>query len=261
MTILEKIFETKRKEVRISKSLVSPDGLRAQTADCGPRRGFLKALRESQHKPSLIAEVKRASPSQGKIVTGSFDPVGIAQTYEQSGAACLSVLTDVEYFQGSPQYLKDIREAVSIPLLRKDFIFDEYQIDESILWGADCILLIVAGLEPANLRSLYETAKARGLDVLVEVHNEAETEIALGLNPDLIGINNRDLSTFETDIATTERLIKLIPDHVFKVSESAIHSNADVERVADYGAQAVLIGTAFCESEDIGAKVHQVMGI
>lgn len=259
MTILERIFETKREEVRVSKALVPHEQLRAQAADAPPRKGFLRALANSATQPSLIAEVKQASPSQGQIVSGYFDPTRIAKIYEASGAACLSVLTDVEYFKGSAQYLIDVREAVSLPLLRKDFIFDEYQLDESILWGADCILLIVAGLETDQLKRLYVEARSRGLDVLVEVHDERETEIALGLSPDMIGINNRDLSTFETDIRTTERLIQMIPDHIFKVSESALHSRDDVRRVAGYGAQAVLIGTAFCEANDIGAKVREVM--
>lgn len=260
MTILERIFETKREEVRISKALVPHEQLRAQAAGAPPRKGFLRALQNNPTKPGLIAEVKQASPSQGQIVAGPFDPTRIAKIYEENGAACLSVLTDVEYFKGSAQYLLNVREAVSLPLLRKDFIFDEYQLDESIMWGADCILLIVAGLEVDQLTRLYDEARIRGLDVLVEVHNEHETEIALGLNPDMIGINNRDLSTFETDIRTTEKLIRMIPDHIFKVSESALHSSGDVQLVTGYGAQAVLIGTAFCEAEDIGAKVREVMG-
>ena len=260
MTILEKIFETKKEEVQKSKSLVSPDRMRAMASDLSPRKGFLEALKRAAAKPALIAEVKRASPSQGKIVLGDFDPVGIAKTYELAGAECLSVLTDVEYFQGSPQFLKDSRDEVSIPLLRKDFIFDAYQLDEALFWGADCILLIVAGLETDNLKHLYGEAKVRGLDVLVEVHDERETEIALSMSPDLVGINNRDLSTFKTDIRTTQRLISMIPDSVFKVSESALHQRADVRTVSEFGAQAVLIGTAFCESADIGAKVHEVMG-
>jgi indole-3-glycerol phosphate synthase len=259
LTILEKIFATKREEVRLAKSLVSPYEMRAKALDCSPRRGFLQALKTSSLQPSLIAEVKRASPSQGEIVTGDFDPVGIAKTYEASGAACLSVLTDVEYFHGSPEYLRPIRAAVEIPLLRKDFMFDEYQLDEAIVWGADCILLIVAGLETDNLKRLYEIAKERGLDVLVEVHNEEETVAALELKPDLVGINNRDLSTFETDIVTTQRLINMIPKGVLKVSESALHSRSDVQLVQSYGADAVLIGTAFCGSPNIAAKVREVM--
>ena len=260
MTILEKIFETKREEVARAKAVVSPTELRRRAENCGARRGFLRALKNSAFCPALIAEVKRASPSQGKIVAGEFLPAEIAKDYEQSGAACLSVLTDVEYFQGSPQYLQDIREAVQIPLLRKDFIFDEYQFDEAIVWGADCVLLIVAGLEVDLLHRLYDSAMARNLDVLVEVHNEAETEIALRLNPELIGINNRDLATFETDISITKRLIEMIPDSIFTVSESALHFREDVQLVSSYGAKGVLIGTAFCGSEDIARKVREVMG-
>ncbi|MBS1700433.1 MAG: indole-3-glycerol phosphate synthase TrpC [Armatimonadetes bacterium] len=260
MTILEKIFQTKRDEVERSKSILSPAELRAFAKDSPRRLGFLQALRNAPLKPALIAEVKQASPSQGQIYNGEFNPVEIAKTYEASGAECLSVLTDEPYFKGSPEYLRAVRREVHIPLLRKDFIFDEYQIDEALVWGADCILLIVAGLEVERLRSLFDAAKERGVDVLVEVHNEPETEIALGLSPDLIGINNRDLSTFETDIETTRRLINLIPDHIFKVSESALHAHDDVARVAGYGADAVLIGTAFCGSPDIGAKVREVMG-
>ncbi len=218
------------------------------------------ALQASRISPALIAEVKRASPSQGKIVSGEFDPVEIAKIYEWNGAACLSVLTDVKYFQGAPEYLQQVRAAVNLPLLRKDFIFDTYQLDEAIVWGADCVLLIVAGIEPENLRVLYFEAKRRGLDVLVEVHNEQETETALTLLPDMIGINNRNLATFETDIATTERLIKMIPDTVYAVSESAIHTRTDVQLVRSYGAKAVLIGTAFCESVDIAKKMNEVMG-
>ena len=259
MTILEEIFETKHEEVRLAKSLISPVELYAKAKACSPRRGFLRALKNSSLKPALIAEVKRASPSQGEIVTGNFDPVGIARTYEASGAACLSVLTDVQYFDGSPLYLQQIRASVEIPLLRKDFIFDEYQLDEAIVWGADCILLIVAGLELDNLKHLYDKARERELDVLVEVHNEAETTVALDLGPDLVGINNRDLSTFDTDIATTQRLINMIPPGVFKVSESALHSRDDVRLVQSYGADAVLIGTAFCGSPNIGEKVQEVM--
>lgn len=261
MTILEKIFETKREEVAASKSILNASELRSIAADAEPRRGFLSALRSGNTSPSLIAEVKKASPSQGLIVQRDFDPIGIAQTYEANGATCLSVLTDVQYFKGAPEYLTQVHNSVEIPLLRKDFVFDEYQLDEAIVWGADCVLLIVAGLEQGLLHDLYGAAKSRGLDVLVEVHDEAETEVAMGLNPDLIGINNRDLSTFETDIRTTEKLLGQIPKEIFVVSESALHSRSDVELVHSFGARAVLIGTAFCESEDIGAKVREVMGI
>ncbi len=260
MTILEKIFATKREEVVAAKSLISEAELRAMAKDCPPRRGFLQALRSAPTDPALIAEVKAASPSQGQIVEGEFDPVGIAQIYRDNGAACLSVLTDVPYFKGSPEYLRMVRAAIEIPLLRKDFMFDPYQLDEALVWGADCILLIVAGLDDDSLQSLYSGARERGLDVLVEVHDEAETERAMDLGAELIGINNRDLSTFETDIRTTGRLIPIMGESAFIVSESALHARSDVEMVKSFGAQAVLIGTAFCESDDIGAKVREVMG-
>ena len=260
MTILEKIFETKRREVQRAKEVVSAHTLRAMAAGMPPPKGFRDALIRNATRPALIAEVKRASPSQGQIVEGDFDPVKIAQTYEASGAACLSVLTDIDYFHGSPQYLQDVRRAVKIPLLRKDFIFDEYQLDEALVWGADCVLLIVAGLQPDQLKSLYLAARERNLDVLVEVHNEWETEVALELKPDMIGINNRNLATFETDIRTTERLIKMIPEGILKISESALHSRQDVQLVESFGADCVLIGTAFCGSSDIKAKVREVMG-
>ncbi len=210
-------------------------------------------------KPALIAEVKKGSPSQGEI-RADFDPVAIAQSYERAGAACLSVLTDVQYFQGSPTYLREVRAAVGLPLLRKDFVFDPYQLDEARAWGADCVLLIVAGLERGLLTDLYHEAKHRLLDVLVEVHDEAETEFAVEMGADMIGINNRDLGTFETDLSTTLRLIRLIPEGVLKVSESALSTSEDVRKVHEMGADAVLIGTAFCASEDIEGKVREVMG-
>jgi indole-3-glycerol phosphate synthase len=169
------------------------------------------------------------------------------------------VLTDVDYFKGSPDYLRAVRQATKVPLLRKDFIYDPYQLDEAIVWGADCVLLIVAGLEHRQLTDLFAEAKHRLLDVLVEVHDESETEKALELGADLIGINNRDLRTFKTDLSTTKRLISLIPDGTVKISESALETHQNVQEVASYGADAVLIGTAFCGSPDIPAKVREVM--
>jgi indole-3-glycerol phosphate synthase len=169
-------------------------------------------------------------------------------------------LTDVQYFQGSPTYLREVRAAVSLPLLRKDFVFDTYQLDEARAWGADCVLLIVAGLEKGLLTDLYHEAKHRLLDVLVEVHDEEETEFAVELGADMIGINNRDLRTFKTDLNTTSRLIQLIPDGVLRVSESALETAEDVRSVHSMGADAVLIGTAFCASPDIESKVREVMG-
>ncbi|HLO99887.1 MAG TPA: indole-3-glycerol phosphate synthase TrpC [Fimbriimonas sp.] len=259
MTILQKIFATKRAELDVARLRVSPSEMRARANDSPPRKGFIKALQGSPNPIALIAEVKKASPSQGLIVNGEFDPVAIAQAYEQVGADCLSVLTDEQYFGGSLSYLTAVRSAVNLPLLRKDFVFDPYQIDEAIVAGADCILLIVAGIDRSALFDCYAYATNCGLDVLVEVHNEAEAAVAAELNPRMVGINNRDLATFEVDIETTERLIGLLPKQSLKVSESALHAYEDVVRVRSYGANAVLIGTAFCESPDIAVRVREVM--
>ena len=243
MTILEKIFATKRDEVALARQVISVEELRSRAGVFVPK-GFRAALIGAS-KPGLIAEVKKGSPSMGEI-RADFDPVAIAQSYERAGATCLSVLTDVQYFQGSPTYLREVRAAVSLPLLRKDFVFDTYQLDEARAWG--------------RLTGLYHEAKHRQLDVLVEVHDEAETEFAVELGADMIGINNRDLRTFKTDLSTTSRLIQLIPEGVLRVSESALETAADVRAVYEMGADAVLIGTAFCASLDIEGKVREVMG-
>lgn len=259
MTKLEQIFATKREEVAAAKLRVSPDEMRAKALDCPPRRPFLAALKGSPNPVALIAEVKKSSPSQGVIFQGDFQPVEIAKDYESVGADCLSVLTDEQYFEGKLSYLSAVREAVRLPLLRKDFVYDPYQIDEAVVAGGDCILLIVAGIEKSVLFECYDYASELGLDVLVEVHNEVEAEIAAELNPTLIGINNRDLSTFKVNIETTERLMPFMPKGSFVVSESALHTYEDVVRVRSYGARVVLIGTAFCGSPDIPVKVKQVM--
>lgn len=258
MTILEKIFQTKREEIAVAKATVSVSELRDQALH--QPLGFRNAILNAPFKPALIAEVKKASPSMGEIFQGEFQPVQIAKQYVEAGANCISVLTDVEYFKGSPEYLKMVRRNVNVPLLRKDFICDSYQLDEALVWGADCVLLIVAGLDSSLLGDLYAEAVEKGLDVLVEVHDESETEFAVDLGAELIGINNRDLRTFKTDLSTTERCAKLIPSQVTLVSESALESRTDVELVSKFGARAVLIGTAFCGSSDIPAKVREVMG-
>lgn len=258
MSILTEIFAHKADEIAFAKSLVSPEELLARSAEAPPRRGFLNALKAAQ-KPGLIAEVKKASPSAG-VIRENFDPVELAVTYEQAGANCLSVLTDIKYFQGSPDYLMRIREQVELPLLRKDFIADPYQIAEAVLWGADAILLIVAGLEKSQLFDLHALAQVSGLDVLVEVHDEAECEVANELKAPLVGINNRDLRTFKTDLSTTACLLPLLTGAELKVSESALYSYQDVQQVHTYGADAVLIGTAFTQSADVGAAVRSIMG-
>lgn len=231
--------------------------MKARAASGPPPRGFRAAL-EGASNPALIAEVKKASPSKG-VIREDFDPVAIAHAYESAGATCLSVLTDVRYFQGSPDSLIKCRETTSLPVLRKDFIFDPYQVYESRAMGADAILLIVAMLDDENLRILYSLSAELEMDVLVEVHDEAEIERALAVGAKIIGINNRDLITFETSLQTSERLLPMLSGRALAVSESAIEVREDVRRVAKAGANAVLIGTTFCASPDVEAKVREVM--
>ena len=259
MTILDEIFAYKKREVKEAKRQVSEAELEVQVQVQIAPRGFRQALIDNPHEVALIAEVKKASPSEG-LIREDFDAAGIANIYKNAGAACLSVLTDEKYFQGSAENLKLASKASGLPVLRKDFIFDEYQIVEARAWGADAILLIVAGLKQADLQRLYQFAKDLALDVLVEVHDRAETEIALELGADLIGVNNRDLRTFKTDLGISESLIPLIAPHAVAVSESALGKLEDIERVKAAGARAVLIGTAFTREANIHSKVLEVMG-
>jgi indole-3-glycerol phosphate synthase len=214
---------------------------------------------------ALIAEVKKASPSAG-VICPDFDPVRIAKEYEAAGASCLSVLTDEQFFQGSLDYLRQIRAAVKLPLLRKDFIIDERQILEAIEWGADAILLIVAILDDARLKRFHALASEAGLAVLVEVHDEAELDRALAIGAPLIGVNNRDLKTFKVDLATTERLAARLfsppttrPASLL-VAESGINTRADVERLVKCGAGAILVGESLVRTGDIRAKAHELLG-
>lgn len=259
MSVLERIFAEKRVEVADARARVSEAALVAEAGSRGRPLGFLRALQESGHGTALIAEVKRASPSQG-LIRADFDPVQVALDYQAVGADCLSVLTDRPNFQGAPEYLQAVREAVTLPLLRKDFLYDPYQVLEARAWGADAILVILAGVSRVQAEELLDAAGSQGMDVLVEVHDEAEMELANELHAPLIGINNRDLSTFKTDLATTERLAPLAAPGTTLVSESALASLQDVQRVASAGARAVLIGTTFCGSPDVQAAVREVMG-
>ncbi|MDX2064701.1 MAG: indole-3-glycerol phosphate synthase TrpC [Fimbriimonadaceae bacterium] len=257
MSVLAKIFATKADEVAAAKRAVPPNELERMAADAPAPRGFTRALQRAEGL-ALIAEVKRASPSMG-LIRADFDPVAIAQTYVEAGAAAISVLTDVPYFQGSPDYLRQIRAAVPVPCLRKDFIADPYQVWEARAWGADAVLLIAAWLDDAALRDLRELAESLGMDALVEVHTAEETMAAISSGASLIGVNNRNLADFSTDLATSERLIPLITPYGLAVSESALASRADLDRVEAAGAKAVLIGTTFTAAPDIAAKVRQVM--
>jgi indole-3-glycerol phosphate synthase len=270
LNILDKIVEEKKREVaKLPARLIAAGDLRDAMLEHGDRRDFLGALRKPRSGDiGLIAEVKKASPSMG-VICKDFDPVRIAKEYEAAGASCLSVLTDEKFFQGSLDYLRQIRAAVKLPLLRKDFIIDERQILEAIEWGADAILLIVAILTDEQLAKFHSLAIEAGLAVLVEVHDEKELERALKSSPALIGVNNRNLKTFQVDLATTEELAAKMEDGRWKmaktsspllVAESGIHSRADVERLKKCGAGAILVGESLVKQGDIQAKVRELIG-
>jgi indole-3-glycerol phosphate synthase len=263
--ILDVIVAAKRGEVARLASV--PDVAGAVTAALqrhGPR-DFFRALSHPRiGGTGLIAEVKKASPTAG-VIRADFDPVRIAREYEAAGADCLSVLTDTPFFQGSLEYLRQIRAAVGIPLLRKDFIIDERQIVEAAEWGADAILLIVAILNDAQLRRFHELAEAGGLAVLVEAHDESELDRALDAGARLIGVNNRDLKTFKVDLATSERLAERLRTagagrEVLLVSESGIKTRQDVERLACCGARAILVGESLMRETDLAGKVAELLG-
>lgn len=255
--ILDEILEHKRVEVEEAKRAVSPEALsRAAEALEVPTRGFRRALRDAA-APRIVAEVKRRSPSRGAI-RADCDPIGCAKAYAENGAAAISVLTDARFFGGSLDDLRAVRGAVTLPLLRKDFVVDSYQIDEARLAGADAVLLIVSALEPAALTGLLERATALRLDALVEVHDEAELETALARGANLVGINNRDLRCFETDLAVTERLAPRIPNGVVVVSESGITTPADVARMVEAGAHACLVGESLMREGDVGLALHRL---
>jgi indole-3-glycerol phosphate synthase len=260
VNILDEIVEQKKREVaQLPARLIAAGDLRDAMLEHGERRDFISALKNPRGDIALIAEVKKASPSAG-VICKDFDPVKIAQEYEAAGASCLSVLTDEKFFQGSLDYLRQIRAAVKIPLLRKDFIIDERQILEAIEWGADAILLIVAILSDEQLAKFHSLAIEAGLAVLVEVHDEQEWDRALKFSPALIGVNNRDLKTFKVDLATTEKLAKKISAGKILVAESGIHSRADVERLKKCGAKAILVGESLMKNGDIKSKVRELIG-
>jgi len=265
VNILDKIVAHKRIELgHLSDAPVSVESLCAAVEQHGPRRDFIGGLLAPRRgRVGLIAEVKKASPSEG-VIREDFDPVAIAKTYEDAGASCLSVLTDREFFQGSLEYLSAIREVVSLPLLRKDFMIDERQLPEAVEHGADAILLIAACLDDQMLGHLHRLATGAGLAALVEVHNEAELDRALAIDAQLIGVNNRDLSTFTVDLGTTERLAKRLAasggSEKVLVAESGIHTRADVERLEACGARGILVGTALMRQPDIAAKAVELLG-
>ncbi len=256
--ILDRIVADKKLELEVGKRNLSLAELRRLASKQPPPLDFASALRGDGIR--LIAEVKKASPSRG-VIRPDFNPVAIAQIYADNGAAAISVLTEVKYFQGSLKYLKEIRDRLGDkrpPLLRKDFIFDPYQVYESRAYGADALLLIVAILNPEKLEELIGLSEELGMDCLVEVHNEAELEAALNSRAGIIGINNRDLNTFNVDMATTGRLRPLIPSDRIVVSESGIKSRSDMEQLRHWGVDAALIGESFMSAPDIAARMKEL---
>lgn len=257
--VLRDILHRKREEVgqrRVSRSLAS---LESATTEQSAPRGFAQAVQTAAGEPrsAVIAEVKKASPSKG-VIRADFDPPQIAASYERGGAACLSVLTDVDFFQGADDYLRSARAACGLPVLRKDFVIDPYQVVEARALGADAILLIVAALEQAQMLELAAAARETGCDVLVEIHDRAELDRALEVESPLLGINNRDLRTFESSLDTTFALLPHVPAGRTVVTESAIHTRDDVARMRDAGVHAFLVGEAFMRAKEPGEKLREL---
>jgi indole-3-glycerol phosphate synthase len=257
-TILDKIVASKREEIEAAKSETPEDSLRKRLADAPPVRDFLAPL--AQEGPiRLIAEVKKASPSKG-VIRRDFDPVEIARTYEAHGAACISVLTDGPFFQGSLEHLREVRTSVGVPLLRKDFVVDPYQVVEARVAGADAVLLIAECLDDAALRELHETILQLGMTPLVELYEPENLPRVVQLGARLVGINNRDLRTFEVDLGHTLRLRRQIPDDRVVVGESGIHTREDVSRLESAGVHAMLVGECLMAHHDVGAAVDRLLG-
>ena len=257
--VLKKILRRKKEEIAERAQACNLQELRQKVADAAPPRGFLAAIRSVlvNRQPAIIAEIKKASPSQG-VIRDPFDPAQIARSYQSGGATCLSVLTDHDFFQGSEAYLAQAKQACNLPVLRKDFMIDPYQVFEARAIGADCILLIVAALDDAVLGELAQLATQLKLDVLVEVHDAAELQRALQLPLPLIGINNRNLRTFETSLDTTLQLLADIPEDRIVVTESAIHSREDVATMREHGVNAFLVGEAFMRAAEPGEKLQEL---
>ena len=259
--ILNRILARKQQEIVTRKQATSIDKLQQRVVKASAPRGFVTALKQrvKQGAAAVIAEIKKASPSKG-VIREDFDVVDIAKSYAAGGASCLSVLTDHDFFQGHEDFLVAARGACELPVIRKDFIVDPYQVIESRAIAADCILLIVAALDDDTLASLHQQARSLGMDVLVEVHNHDELERALRLELELVGINNRDLRTFDTSLDTTLDLLELVPDDCLVVTESGIHTRDDIALMRKHDVHAFLVGEAFMRVPDPGVELRELFG-
>lgn len=257
--VLARILEHKREEIAERRRATPQAALEARAVDAPAVRAFASALRSTidAGEPAVVAEIKKASPSKG-VIRAEFEPAAIAASYAAAGAACLSVLTDERFFQGHDSYLAMARDAAALPVLRKDFTLEAYQLYEARVLGADCVLLIVAALDAERLRELHHRARELGMDALVEVHNRAELDIALSLDPPLLGINNRNLETFETHLETTYALLGQIPESTLVVTESGIHTPEQVAELRARGVNAYLVGEAFMREHDPGAALRRL---
>ena len=260
--ILKKIISTKRDEILQRKKNISLSSLESAIKSIAEPRGFKKSLLNSikRGKPAIIAECKKASPSKG-VICQNYDPAAVANQYQIGGASCISVLTDTNYFQGADQHLAAAKRACSLPILRKDFMIDPYQIIESRNIGADCILLIVACLSTSQIKELSSLSYSLGMDVLVEAHNSEELEIAMAIPDAIIGINNRDLKTFKTDIKTTIELKKLIPESKLLVTESGIVSSENIKTLRENGINSFLVGEAFMKTNQPGEALKKLFSL